>query len=265
MAAAAPGDGGVGDAVAAGPPLPADPVLSAVRLTGGIGGAMAVASVTAASILMNQGKCSEVAGALSVGLLGAMLMFSGMLPVTQGDATRIVFATGILQFVIIVVIAAYIIRILTLAKVCPTLQPGQGCKSKSISEFRRGMAKASAGMSLLAIIYLLMVVPGPNSGFEGLIEDLLGRVQTLGGHLHNIVGGNDVDLGDGAGARNLSGGANLTTRLQARMQAFLKAFWMAGRGALGVVIATVLLGTGMILPSTGIDAMASACSKTTAG
>lgn len=259
-AAAAAGPGAAG-----GPPPAADPVLSAVRLTGGIGGAMAVASVTAASILMNQGKCSEVAGALSVGLLGTMLMFSGMLPVTQGAATRIVFATGMLQFLIIVIIAAYIIRILTLAKVCPTLQPGKGCKSNNISEFRRGMAKASAGMSLLAIIYLLMVVPGPDSGFDGLIGDLLGRVQALGGHLHSIVRGDGVDLGDGVGARDFAGAGNRRTRLVMRMRAFLKAFWVAGRGALGVIIAIILLGTGMGLPSTGIDAMASACAKTTAG
>ena len=247
-------------AVAAVRPLPVDHVLSAVRLTGGIGGTMTIAAASTASILLDKGRCSEVVGALSVGLLGVMLMFSGMLPITQGADTNIVWATGLLQFALIFFIALSIVRILTLAKACPTFKPGASCKSNSISEFRRGMAKASAGISLLALMYLLMVVPGPDSGIDELFTDLLGRVHNLGGHIVSTLTADNHDLGDGVGGRDFTAGG-----VRARMRAFMKAFYVEGRGVVAMILAAALLGTGIGLPFTGVDAMADACAKTTAG
>jgi hypothetical protein len=238
-----------------------DEVLAAVRLTGGLGSAMVIGSSVMASSLTNSGKCAEVVGTMSVGLLGAMLMFAGMLPVTQGVNTKVVWATGIAQFLLIVFIAITIIRLLTLARVCPAFAPqtancdgsAESCaalkKAQCGSGTRRGMAKVAAGTSILTIVYTLMVLPGPHSKIGEMLGNMFGSLGNLKTHMATALGSADPALAGG----------------RARAMAMVRGLMSEWRGVLFAILAITFFGLGVGLPFTGIAMIADACKKTTAG
>jgi hypothetical protein len=241
--------------------------LAAVRLTGGLGSAMVIGSSVMASSMANSGKCSEVVGSMSVGLLGTMLMFGGMMPMTQGLNTNVVWVTGMLEFLLILFIAITIIRLLALAKACPALSPdSKDCGSGT----RRGMAKVATGLSLSAILYMVMALPDyeADEGASGLFGAALKSSQGLSANLHAAATAPLPAAADAAppaadASRFAKVGATLARHLP-RIQALLKVLSEEIRGVFFVLLGLLFFGLGIGLPFAGINDIASACRRRTA-
>jgi hypothetical protein len=267
----------VAGAAVAPPPPPApgpavlaepDPMLDAVRLTAGMGGAMTMGSAIAASALTNAGKCPEVMGSFSVALLGAMLMFGGLLPMTDGDATNIVWGSVLTQVLLIALIVMTISRVMAIGRLCPGFTPSIGpqgssvmCGDKSVlsaqcgSGVRRGMAKITTGISLLTLMYLMITLPGPDSTIGEFIQRAFLSLRAFGGHTWTVVRGDVINLRRAAVQLN---------SIRARLSALARAGREEFLGIAFFVLVALFVGLGIGLPVDGTKAIASACSQSTA-
>jgi hypothetical protein len=235
--------------------------VSAVRLTGGLGSAMVIGSSIMASSLANSGKCSEVVGSMSVGLLGTMLMLSGMMPMTQGVNTNVVWITGMLEFLLIMFIAITIIRVLALAKACPALSPdSKDCGSGT----RSGMAKVATGLSLSTILYMVMALPNYDRT-GGIFSSVLVSSQGLASKLHSAVTTplSGVSTVEESASRFAKVSAALSRHLP-RARAILNVLYSEIHGVFFMLLGLLFFGLGIGLPFTGINDIASACRRRTA-
>jgi len=253
----------VGAGAGAARPVPTpDDVISAVRLTGGLGAAMVVGGSIVASNQAQAGNCSELVGSMSVALLGSLLMFGGMLPMTAGANTHIIWATGLLQFLLIVMIAGIIIWLLALTKACPALVPQMAecdrgkkecdatnkARCKSVA---KGMVRITAGLTMAVMVYLFMILPLPQT----IIDTLTGLV----GSVSNV----------GRGVRTAFAVTmpTDTTRREAirrRLNMLLQVLIAEGRGlALGTLM-IIFFGLAFGLPWQGVRSICLACRQTTA-
>jgi len=239
-----------------------DDVIAAVRLTGGLGAAMVMGGSIVASNQAQAGNCSELVGSMSVSLLGSLLMFGGMLPMTAGDNTHIVWATGLLQFALIMMIAGIIIWLLALAKACPALAPQMSecdrgkkeCEATNKARCKnvaKGMVRITAGLAMAVIVYLFMILPLPQTIRETL-AGLVGSVSNAGRGVSAVFRG-EVPEG--------------TTRRQAiqqRLNGLLQVLIAEGRGlALGTLM-IIFFGLAFGLPWQGVRNIGLACRQTTA-
>ena len=244
-------------------PMPTpDDVIASVRLTGGLGAAMVIGGSIVASNQAQNGNCSELVGSMSVALLGSLLMFGGMLPMTAGNNTHIVWATGLIQFTLIVMIAGIIIWLLALAKACPALAPqttvcNRGKKECDTTNKTRcksvakGMVRITAGLTMAVIVYLFMILPLPQT-LRDTLAGLTDSVRNVGRGLHTAF---TTDIP-----------ADTTRReaIRQRLNAVLQVLIAEGHGlALGTLI-FVFFGLAFGLPWQGVRNIGFACRQTTA-
>jgi len=223
---------------------------------------MVMGGSIAASNQAQAGNCSELVGSMSVSLLGSLLMFGGMLPITAGDNTHIVWATGLIQFALILVIAGIIIWLLALAKACPALAPQttecnrgkKECEATNKARCKsvaKGMVRITAGLAMAVIVYLFMILPLPQT-IRNTLAGLIGSVRNAGRGMHTAF---TTDMPAG------------TTRRQAikqRLNVMLGVLIDEGRGlALGTLMA-IFFGLAFGLPWQGVRGIALACRQTTA-
>lgn len=250
---------------AAGPvrPVPTpDDVIAAVRLTGGLGAAMVMGGSIVASNQAQVGNCSELVGSMSVALLGSLLMFGGMLPMTAGDNTHIVWATGLIQFALIVMIAGIIIWLLALAKACPALAPQttecdrgkKECEETNKARCKsvaKGMVRITAGLAMAVIVYLFMILPLPQT-IRDTLAGLVGSVRNAGRGVH------------AAFAAPMGAGTTRRQAIRQRLNAVLRVLIAEGRGlALGTLM-VIFFGLAFGLPWQGVRNIGLACRQTTA-
>lgn len=244
-------------------PVPTpDDVISAVRLTGGLGAAMVMGGSIVASNQAQAGNCSELVGSMSVALLGSLLMFGGMLPMTAGDDTHIVWATGMLQFALIMIIAGIIIWLLALTKACPALAPqmsncNRGKKECEVTNKARcqsvakGMVRITAGFAMAVIVYLFTILPLPQT-IRNTLAGLIGSVRNVGRGMHTAF------------TTDISADTTRRAAIKQRLNTMLEVLINEGRGlSLGALMA-IFFGLAFGLPWQGVHQIGLACRQTTA-
>jgi len=200
---------------------------------------------------------------MSVALLGTLLMFSGMLPMTAGDDTHIVWATGLLQFALIVMIAGIIIWLLALTKACPALAPQMSncdrgkkeCEATNKARCKsvaKGMVRITAGLAMAVIVYLFTILPLPQTIRETL-DGLIGNARNAGRGIRRAFN-----------MPRPAAGATRREAIRLRLNVMLEVLVNEGRGlALGALM-VIFFGLAFGLPWQGVRQIGLACRQTTA-
>ena len=139
---------------------PNNPFLSdvtATRLTGALGSLLMLASSFAGVNMISNQKCAEGVGALSVGLLGVMLMLGGLMPVVASEGlpitANISLMSVVAQVAAVLIVAISLIRILVITRSCKGFTPGSGSCGTPTKEMKSGIAEYVVGILFLTALY----------------------------------------------------------------------------------------------------------------
>ena len=181
------GGEGTGGDVLAGQPLNQQ---QASQMTGYLGTAMVIASSAAGVNLIRQKQCVEGVSAMTVGLLGTLLMFGGLSAPNEvtGDATTNGYSLAA-QFIAILFIGLALVRILTIVRNCPgysveSVAKGMKCQSPS-PKMEQGIGEFITGVVFLCALYIFAqnetVAGAVSEHINALRDGLKGLVARFGG------------------------------------------------------------------------------------
>jgi hypothetical protein len=174
---------------ASGVVFPSEPLnqQQASQMTGYLGTAMVIASSAAGVNLIRRKQCVEGVSAMTVGLLGTLLMFGGLSAPNErtGDATTNAYSLAA-QFIAILFIGLALVRILTIVRNCPgysveSVAKGMKCQSPSL-KMEQGIGEFITGVVFLCALYIFAqneTVAGAVSAHINALRD--GLVARFGG------------------------------------------------------------------------------------
>ena len=176
-----------GGLVLAGEPLNQQ---QASQMTGYLGTAMVIASSAAGVNLIRRKQCVEGVSAMTVGVLGTLLMFGGLSAPNEltGDATTNAYSLAA-QFIAILFIGLALVRILTIVRNCPgysveSVAKGMKCQSPS-PKMEQGIGEFITGVVFLCALYIFAqnetVAGAVSEHINALRDGLKGLAARFGG------------------------------------------------------------------------------------
>lgn len=189
----------------------------ASKMTGYLGVAMVVAASSAGVNLIRQKLCVEGVSAMTVGILGTLLMFGGLTTPAIDDTENAKAYSLAAQFIAVIFIALAFVRILTIVRNCPgysteSVSKGMKCQAPS-AKMERGIGEFITGVIFLCSLFVLAQNETIASAVSEHINTLRDTVKNLAGRL----GGAPADPSDkpetkspkleGGGKRKQRGGA----------------------------------------------------------
>lgn len=184
----------------------------ASKMTGYLGVAMVVAASSAGVNLIRQKLCVEGVSAMTVGILGTLLMFGGLTtPDVEGTENAKAYSLAA-QFIAIIFIALAFVRILTIVRNCPgysieSVAKGMKCQAPS-AKMERGIGEFITGVIFLCSLFILAQNKGIASEVSKHINALRDSVQDLAGRFGGAAAATAETEGEqGGGKRKQMGGA----------------------------------------------------------
>ncbi len=131
----------------------------ASKMTGYLGVAMVVAASSAGVNLIRQKLCVEGVSAMTVGILGTLLMFGGLTAPDVDDTENAKAYSLAAQFIAIIFVALAFVRILTIVRNCPgysteSVAKGMKCQAPS-AKMERGIGEFITGVIFLCSLFVL--------------------------------------------------------------------------------------------------------------
>jgi hypothetical protein len=185
----------------------------ASKMTGYLGVAMVVAGSSAGVNLIRQKLCVEGVSAMTVGILGTLLMFGGLTtPDVEGTENAKAYSLAA-QFIAIIFIALAFVRILTIVRNCPgysieSVAKGMKCQAPS-AKMERGIGEFITGVIFLCSLFILAQNKGIASEVSKHINALRDSVKDLAGRFGGAAAAATAETEgeQGGGKRKQMGGA----------------------------------------------------------
>lgn len=189
----------------------------ASKMTGYLGVAMVIAASSAGVNLIRQKLCVEGVSAMTVGILGTLLMFGGLTAPNVDDTENAKAYSLAAQFIAIIFVALAFVRILTIVRNCPgysteSVAKGMKCQAPS-AKMERGIGEFITGVIFLCSLFVLAQNETIASAVSAHINALRDTVKNLAGRF----GGAPADPSgepetkspelEGGGKRKQRGGA----------------------------------------------------------
>ena len=201
------------------PKLPGAPLSEnqASKMTGYLGVAMVIAASSAGVNLIRQKLCVEGVSAMTVGILGTLLMFGGLTApdfAERNEENAKAYSLAA-QFIAVIFIALAFIRILTIVRNCPgysvkSVAEGIKCQEPS-SKMQQGIGEFITGVIFLCSLFIFAQNGTIADAVSVHINALRDNVKNLAGRFGSASSGSDdeSELGgdQGGGKRKQKGGA----------------------------------------------------------
>lgn len=195
----------------------------ASKMTGYLGVAMVIAASSAGVNLIRQKLCVEGVSAMTVGILGTLLMFGGLTAPDVDDTENAKAYSLAAQFIAIIFVALAFIRILTIVRNCPgysteSVAKGMKCQAPS-AKMERGIGEFITGVIFLCSLFVLAQNETIASAVSVHINTLRDTVKNLAGRFGGASADTDSPVesdlpvdnpstgGQGGGKRKQKGGA----------------------------------------------------------
>lgn len=189
----------------------------ASKMTGYLGVAMVVAASSAGVNLIRQKLCVEGVSAMTVGILGTLLMFGGLTAPDVNDTENAKAYSLAAQFIAIIFVALAFVRILTIVRNCPgysteSVAKGMKCQAPS-AKMEQGIGEFITGVIFLCSLFVLAQNETIATAVSVHINTLRDTVKNLAGRF----GGKGLEQAEaeaesggkqGGGKRKQKGGAD---------------------------------------------------------
>ena len=159
----------------------------ASKMTGYLGVAMVIAASSAGVNLIRQKLCVEGVSAMTVGILGTLLMFGGLTTPAIDDTENAKAYSLAAQFIAVIFIALAFVRILTIVRNCPgysteSVAKGMKCQAPS-AKMERGIGEFITGVIFLCSLFVLAQNETIASAVSNHINALRDTVKNLASRL----------------------------------------------------------------------------------
>ena len=159
----------------------------ASKMTGYLGVAMVIAASSAGVNLIRQKLCVEGVSAMTVGILGTLLMFGGLTTPAIDDTENAKAYSLAAQFIAVIFIALAFVRILTVVRNCPgysteSVAKGMKCQAPS-AKMERGIGEFITGVIFLCSLFVLAQNETIASAVSAHINALRDTVKNLASRL----------------------------------------------------------------------------------
>ena len=157
----------------------------ASKMTGYLGVAMVIAASSAGVNLIRQKLCVEGVSAMTVGILGTLLMFGGLTAPDVDDTENAKAYSLAAQFIAIIFVALAFVRILTIVRNCPgysteSVAKGMKCQAPS-AKMERGIGEFITGVIFLCSLFVLAQNETIATAVSNHINALRDTVKNLAG------------------------------------------------------------------------------------
>ncbi len=180
----------------------------ASKMTGYLGVAMVIAASSAGVNLIRQKLCVEGVSAMTVGILGTLLMFGGLTAPDVDDTENAKAYSLAAQFIAIIFVALAFVRILTIVRNCPgysteSVAKGMKCQAPS-AKMERGIGEFITGVIFLCSLFVLAQNETIASAVSVHINALRDTVRNLAGRFGGASADTDSPVESGVPADNPS-------------------------------------------------------------